>query len=330
MTDYRAASVRAGNLVILLRDRGRLREALDVLTEQAGYTRRARLGPWTQLANQAARLQILSLMGEHDQVLAQTRQLRKRLTRLPASPAADEIVNPWDVHGLILDTGHTSAQATEQWQLCLDFNAEILASALERRAGEYEVTRLRFNDAGPLIRLRRLAEADQLLRECQQVFQEHDDIPALAMVLSTRAGLEYTLAHRDAATELERSALRLRYAHPDPRNVAIGHFNLASYLGTGDRAGRRAHRLAAALLFRLSDMTHNLDGAVRMLAAELRDDTADAGLPATVAEVIEVTGQVEGVRLGAQLDALEPGARVVEQALTNILRDAANDGWRRR
>ena len=48
--DDRLASGIAGELVNLLRDAGRLGEALDLAGQKAGYTRQAGLGPWTQLA----------------------------------------------------------------------------------------------------------------------------------------------------------------------------------------------------------------------------------------------------------------------------------------
>jgi hypothetical protein len=240
--DDRLASATAGNLAILLRDSGRLREALDVLTVTADYTRRAGLGPWTQLLDQAQRLQILSYMGEHEQVLAQTGPLREQMARLPARSAAGEITSPWHVRETIMDTGHTSALATGQWQLCLDLGAEIAASERNRGASAHQRARTRFNDAVPLIRLGRLAEAGRLLRDCQRVFEEHRDIPMLARVLSTRASLEAALGHRDAAADLQRTTLRLRYAHPDPTTSrsATTTSRSTSARGTGRGGARTA------------------------------------------------------------------------------------------
>jgi hypothetical protein len=86
--------------------------------------------------------------------------------------------------------------------------------------------------------------------------------------------------------------------------------------------GRRAHRLAAALLYRLTGMTHDLAGTMRLLADELGEDTA-AGLPYTVAEVVTVAEQTDGVRLRDLLAALEPDPQMVEEALAEILRAAA-------
>jgi len=256
--------------------------------------------------------------------------LRDQMGRLPARPGdTDQGTNPWNVRELILDTAHTSALALGRWQLCLDLNAEVAASKRQRGAGRHELTGTRVNDAWPLIRLGRLAEAGRLLRECQQVFEDHRDTPMLATVLTTRADLEHVSGRAGAAADLERTALRLRYARPDPRDIAISHHNLANYLREtgGDRAGQRAHRLAAALIWRLTGMTHDVVGAQRALAAELRDGTGGGdALPGTVAEVVAVAERTDGVRLGELLGALEPDAGVVEAALAEILRAAAGSG----
>ena len=326
--DDRLASGVVWDLVILLRDTGRLGEALDLAGQQAGYTRQAGLGPWTQLADQAERLQILGRMGEHEQVLAQTAALRDQMAELPARPADNETVSPWNVGELILHTGRSSALALGRWQQCLDLDAEIAASKRQRGAGLHEITRTRYNDADPLIRLGRLAEAGQLLSECQQVFEDHADTTSLAAVLSTRAVLEDALGHPDAAVEFERTAIRLRYARPDPRDIAISHHNLAGLLDAagGDPAAQRAHRLAAALVRQLTGMTHELADTVRALADELRrgSGTGTGPLPATVAGVIRVAEQTDGVRLGELIGALEPDTEAAGDALARILRTAAD------
>jgi hypothetical protein len=257
--------------------------------------------------------------------------VQELMGRLPARPGpGDQGTRPWNVRELILNIAHTSALALGRWQQCLDLNAQVTASVRERGAGLHELTRIRVNDAGSLIRLGRLAEAGRLLRECQQVFEEHRDTPSLATVLSIRADLEDESGR--AAADLERTALRLRYTRPNPLGIAVRHHNLAIYLRKtgGDRAGQRAHRLAAALICRLTGMTHDLAPAQRALAADLRYDPG-ADLPATLAEVIraEVIRAAErtaGVRLGELLTALEPDTDAVEAALAEILRAAAGDG----
>jgi hypothetical protein len=259
-------------------------------------------------------------------VLAETETLRAAMAALPARADASEAVHPWNAREAILGIGRSSALATGEWQRCLDLNAEIAASKRQRSAGVHEVTRTRFNDAWPLIELGRLGEAGRLLAECQRVFEDHADIPMLATVLSTRASLEAALGHRQAAADLERAALRLSYARPEPRDIAISHYNLVNYLGwlEEDRAGQRAHRLAAALIRQLSGMAHELATTVRALAGELHaDGGADVSLPSTVAQVVAVAERTEGVRLAALLTALQPDPAVVEAALADILQTAA-------
>jgi tetratricopeptide (TPR) repeat protein len=323
--NYRVASAAAGHLVVLLRDAGRLAEALAAASQQAEFTGRAGLGPWTRLLDQGQRLQVLGLMGEHARVLAETETMRAAMDALPARRDASENVNPWNVREAVLNTGWFSAVAIEDWQQCLNLNAEIAASERQRGAGTHEITGTRLNDARPLIELGRLGEAARLLAECQQVFEDHADTAALARVLTNRASLEDALGRRQAAADLARAALRLAYAQPEAEGIAIVHHNLALYLGRlgADRAGQRAHRLAAALVFWLSGMAHDLARTVRVLAAELRGDEAAAALPATVMQVIATAEVTEGVRLGALLAALQPDPQAVEAALAEILRAAA-------
>jgi hypothetical protein len=323
--DWRLASFIAGDLGGVLLSAGRLAEALAAIGQKAGYTQRAGLGPWSQLADHARRLQILKELGEHEQVLTETGTLRDHMERLPDRPgAADWGTNPWNVRELILDTARSSAQARGRRRQGLDLNAEIIASKRQRGAGIHELTRTQFNDAGPLIRLGRLEDADRLLRQCQQVFEEHRDAIMLAGVLGVRAMLEYA-SGRAGSANLERTALRLRYACRDPRAVEVSHHNLAVYLSkTGeDRAGQRAHQLAAALISKLTGTAHDLADPQRALADEVRNDDG-ADLLLTLGDVIRIAEQTDGVRLGELIVTLQPDPQAVEQALAEILRAAAD------
>jgi tetratricopeptide (TPR) repeat protein len=322
--DYRAASGIAGDLVALLMNAGRLDEALVVARQKADYTGQAGLGPWTLLADQTRLLQLQVLKGDHEQVLAKVTELRAAMAGLPDPPVADEAVTPWDVREVLLDTGHSSALATGDWERCLELNAEITASRRQRGAGTYEVTVSRFNDAGPLIRLGRLDEAQRLLSECQDVAEEHADTAMLTKILSTRAVVAKEMGYWQAAADLERAALRLCYTRPEAEDIAISHHNLASYLMKldEDRTGRRAHWLAAGLIRLLAGMIYDAAHTVRVLAAELRE-TQGEDRPWTVARVVETAELTEGVRLGALLASLEPYPQVVEEALTRLLSSAA-------
>jgi tetratricopeptide (TPR) repeat protein len=319
--DWNAVFI-AGQLFNLLLDVVRLDEALALAERLPELTAQAGLGPWSQLADWGSRLQVLGLMGDHARVLAEVGELRTVMAGLPARRGTDEAVDPWNVREGTLGIGRSSALATGEWSQCLELNAEKVASMRGRGAGVHEATRFRFNDAGALIRLGRLAEAERLLAECQRVFEDHADIPMLGIVLSARADLESHRGNNRAAADLERAALRLSYARPEPRNIAISHHNLAIYLGRlgDDRATRRAHRLAAALIRQLAGMSHYLVGTIRALTYEMREDGGtDPSLPSTVAQVIAVAEQTEGVHLSALLTALQPDESAVEAALAEIL-----------
>lgn len=80
---HQVAGVAAGNLANLLQRRGRTSHALDVVDRKVGHTRRAGLGPWTQLGDQCRRLQLLLLLGELEQVLAEVAQLIEDMAELP-------------------------------------------------------------------------------------------------------------------------------------------------------------------------------------------------------------------------------------------------------
>ena len=265
-------------------------------------------------------------MGQHRQVLDQIPALRDQMDKLPATRADNETVEPWNVRETILDIGRTSAQALGEWQQCLDLNAAILASKRARGASAYEIIRFRYNDARPLIELGRLADAERILLETQQAYEDQNDIAGLQQVLSTRAFLEDSRGRPQQALELQRTAIRLAYVRPEPRDIAISHHQLANYLhmAGSDPAAARAHRLAAALLYQLTGMTHELAVTSRALARELRQDADREDLPGTLDEVIRVAEQTEGVHLDQLITALQPDRQAVADALAEILRAAAD------
>jgi len=328
-SNHSLASVVAGELINLLGDQGRVHDALTLADQKLEHTRQAGLGAWTQLGDQGRRLQILGWLGHHEQVLTDLPALRTRMAELPTQRAANDTVTPWNVRGLILDTGSYSAHALRRWQQALDLNHEITNSKRGRGASAHEIAQTRFNNYSPLLSLGRLAEADQLLRDCQDVYESVGDIPGLGRVYAARAALEDERGHVQDAVELQRSALRLHYVHPYPRDIAAGHHNLANYLSrapAGNRVEQRAHRLAATVLRHLTGDTHHLTGTLRVLGTELRRETEHPDAPALPTILAEVTGLVDagdGVRFGELVAALCHDPDTADQALTDLLATAA-------
>ncbi len=234
----------------LLKDTGRFREALTLVEQEQDYTRRAGLGPWTQLLNEGYRLKLLVQVGRNEEALAAVEQLRPTLKTLPETRDQEETVVPWNVREVILNTGCFAARNLERWEPALTLNAEVLQSTIARHAPALEQARTRFNDYCSLLRLQRYAEARKVLEDCRATFAAENAVVELGKVFAALADLENELNHRDRAIALEHTALRYRYLTGDPEDCAISHFNLAIYLRNagGLPAVALAHRLAAVLI----------------------------------------------------------------------------------
>lgn len=300
--NYRLASANAGDLLNLLRGDGRLPAALTIAAEKADYSRRAGLGPWTQLADETNRLQVLNAMGQYEAVLARVAELRPQLEALseqgslPEQSEVAETVNPWNVREALLDTGHTAALYSEQWAEALAFNADIVGYQEARGADALELARTRFNDYGPLLRLRRFDEARTLLHACRAVYEQEKAIPQLGKVYSALADLEDKVGNRETAVGFEETALRYSYQANNPEDCAISHHNLSNYLERRDAppALVLAHQLAAALI-----LVSIQSGHVRIVIDNLRK----SDLPPTPPSFAAVAAQVAQIA-GVQFQAL--------------------------
>ncbi len=265
--DFKTASSVASYVVILLRRSGRLEDALKVNEQAMGFDRRAGLGPWTLLGDEAQRLQLELERGKYDLVVRRGFRVARadEINARPAGP--NETVNAWNVRELILDIGRSAALRLKKWQLALEFTAEISASEQARGASGHERAQTLFNDAGPLLRLRRYDEANALLLACQTEFEHEQSVEMIGKVLSTRADLEDELGHAGVAKALQEAALRFEYLEGDPQ-VRGSHQNLAVYLGKIGGYERQAfgHRLAAAMI---TDASTSGDAARMSFASRL-------------------------------------------------------------
>jgi hypothetical protein len=335
--DYSLAWVIAGRLADALRDGGQLDQALAVLARQEPCAQAADLGPWTRLAGHSARLAILTWMGRRQQALVEVTGERERMRRLAAAPTSGEVpaVVPSFVRERILDTGRACALAFGRWPDAIGLNAEIRESQRQRQASRSEIARVRLFDAYPLIRMRRLTEAAELLVDCQQVFEENEDFGNLAHAFTERADLESVLRHADAAVRFARSALRMTYTSTIPDPIADAHQRLARYLRVAGGAPeeQQAHWLAAALLRRLGDDDRALDDLMFYAPAGLRGrhwlrlQPGSAGpVRRSLAEVIDTAEQTSGVHLAELIAAIEPDQDTVIRKLNAILDLAAGQG----
>jgi tetratricopeptide (TPR) repeat protein len=317
---YDQASAAAGDLVTLLGDTGRLRQALALVDEKEGYTRQAGLGPWTQLLARGQRLQLLYRLGEHERVLGEVEQLRGQLASLPETSDHDERAIPWSVREAILQTGAFAARELGRWEVALELNGEVTRSRADRDAPALDQARSEANDYGPLLGLGRLEEAQAVLLGCRAVFEAEGAVADLGRVFTALAELEARLGHLGDAISLEQVALRYKYAAGDPEDVAGSHFNLATYLRVagGEPGLVVAHRLADTLL------SYQIGaGGLAMSVPALTNDLAEFGdyaLPESFEVLCARVGQVEGVRLAELLAGLPGPAANGEAALAAVLR----------
>lgn len=264
-------------------------------------------------------------MGQHRQVLDEIGGLLAHMDELPSQAGRDEGAAAWNIREAILDAGRSSALALGELQEALDFNQAVLASMRARGVSAWELAYARYNDTEPLINLGRLNDAEQLLNECQQVFEDSNDLDQLGNIFGARARLEAARGNPAGAQAFSKTGLRYHYLRLDPEDIGAGHRNLANYLREdgSDAAAQRAHRLAAALIYQLTGMTDRLSRTSAALASELRQ-AGQERLPKTVPEVIAVAEQTEGVKLGELIAALAPDPGEAAAALAQILDTAAS------
>jgi tetratricopeptide (TPR) repeat protein len=290
--NYRLASANAGDLLNLLQATGRLEEALQTAEAMADYTRRAGLGPWTQLSDECQRLQVLNAKGRYAEVLAAVEKLRPQLKALSEQSEADETANPWNVREGLLDASRSAAMRLEQWEIALALNAEILDYTRQRGADEAELAGAAFNDYFPLLRLERYREARALLEGCRAAFEGAGEIANVGKVYNALADLEDKEGNRPAAVRFEQLALRYKYQAGQPEGCAISHHNLANCLERSAAAPETvlAHRLADGVIcFQIG--SGGLAQTIRNLA---RSSLPPA--PPPFEQVCAIVEQVVGVR----------------------------------
>jgi tetratricopeptide (TPR) repeat protein len=318
---FRMASAMAAEIINLLRDTGRSEEALALVGKMKGFTQRAGLGPWTQLFDEAMRLQLLNALGRYEEVLYAIETLQTHMHTLPEESQHDEVVVPWNVRELIFDTAREAAMCLERWERALTLNTEILTSTETRSAPALEVASTRFNNYGPLLRLGRYGEVSTLLHSCRAIFEAEHATEMLGRVFSALADLEDKLGHHAQAIDFGETALRYTYLAGSPEDCANSHHILSTCLKRAgrDRKVALAHRLAAGVIYWQTGsgwLTLTLQNLARNFAACAPDLLP---LPDDFAEMCRLVEAVEGVRFRELFESLPRRAATGDAALAAVL-----------
>ncbi len=318
--DYHLASVTAERLADRCLGTGRLAEALEFVDKQIEYTRRARLGPLSQLAGQVKRLQVLNVMGEAESVLAEVHRLRIYMELMNVATGEPESVLLWNVREGLFGAGRDAAEYLGRWQDALEFNAAVAASEENRGAPISVTARTRFNDCEPLLRLGRDDEALALLLECRRDFESQNDIKGLGRAFSALAEFEHGRNRGDEAIRLERDALRYGYLCGDVGDIEASHHNLGTLLARHEHApvDALAHHLTSALICTLGGI-NGAENSVHAAASNLRQLAVDDAAPKSLPDLRDQVGLVPGVDLALLLTALAPEPGTAERVLGELL-----------
>ena len=177
-------------------------------------------------------------------------------------------------HG-VLDIAYHANLALKRWEACLSVLTEIEEIQRGLGEGELELARTRSNRTGPLVRLGRLDEAQQVLERCLSTFREAGDLPAESKVLLALAGLWDERGDPEQAVDLQRKALAVCNRHSNLEDRSISHGNLAEILdrlGASEEAAR--HRLAAIVYHLVMGHGQFLARQVCNLAISMRQAAA--------------------------------------------------------
>ncbi|HEY1571177.1 MAG TPA: hypothetical protein VGG05_07535 [Pseudonocardiaceae bacterium] len=205
---------------------------------------------WDRLNAEGGRLQTLYQQGRLEDVLAEVARCRAVMAELADPPRTDGVAPAWSVREDILSLGVVAAHGLGRWQEALELNAAVRQSQEDRQANEVERAVGWFNDYGPLLRLGKAREAQELLYQCRAAFGRAQDITLMGNTLSALADTDAHLGHLNLAVDQETDALRLKYRGTDAEAIAVSHYNLANHLMRADDDPKAvwAHRLAAAVI----------------------------------------------------------------------------------
>ncbi|GAA1017950.1 hypothetical protein Aple_026690 [Acrocarpospora pleiomorpha] len=291
--------------VQLWRDHGNVHVALGLTKLLEHMTERAGFGPWTQAGDECLRLTILSELGKYDEVVDRAFALVELVDMLPDDSGAPERVTPVSVREVVLSTALGAAVQVKDFHFALDICERIEESHLRRGASDHERARLRLNNATMLLCLDRFDEAEDVLRECQAIFEDDEDFALLSQVFRMRAQIQAELGRTAGALTMAQAGLRYAYQGSGPGELARGHDDVASYLADNGHPTQvhLAHRMAAVILREAVERAAS--GATVTDLSSLLEYGSDL-FPRSMEELNDTVERIPGVRFDDVLRTLVP------------------------
>jgi hypothetical protein len=298
-------------------DDGNLDEALELARAAREMSGLAGYGPWTEIADQCLELNILDGMGDPGKGAGYVLALAEVADAMPDDCGMPERATPVSVREVVLSTALHAVCAERDWDVAMDICERIDRLLAQREASAHERARLRLNSASVLLKQDRAVEADEVLQQCQAVFEDAEDIALLGEVFRLRAEVQETLKRADDALTMAQAGLRYSYRRFKPGELAAGHDAVASYLADAGYPApiALAHNMAAAML--RAAVAHAAGGPIFVERSDLLEYGADLH-PRTFGELLERVEQTPGVRLEAALRSLIPDAAARDELFDSI------------
>ncbi|MFC2142141.1 CHAT domain-containing protein [Acidobacteriota bacterium] len=305
------ASVQLANILIT---KDSLSEALRISEVGIRFAQQASLGPWTQLSAEGLRLQILNLMGFHDEVLHTIESLRTQMSNFSEELGTDELVLHWNVKEGILNAAQIAALENGNFKMALGFAEELIESVRSRGASEHWLAVARFNSYGPLLRLQRYDEVRKMLTECRVVFEASHDIQMLGKLYGALADLEESTGELETAIQFEEKAMFYHYQTNIPSDCASSHANYCYYLihNKSDQGIILAHEMACAIIY-YQIGSIKLHSSIQSIASNKLPDT----LP-TYEDVVAKVEAISGVNFTSLFETLPRRAPDGDAAISTI------------
>jgi len=284
-------------------------------------------GRWSQVYQAGTALKLAYSEGDVRGTLIRGTTLVSHMQSLPDSPDAGDPVDIWNIRETTLFIVEKAALAAQEWETALWLNKLRTTSMIKRQASDFDRACVLLDRCAPLTRRQDFTLAEEILRECRQIFERARDTTMLGLVFGTLSDLEFHRGRPAHARDHQESALRLLYLRPAPEQLCGAHMNYGKMLGLtgGDSTAVAAHYFASGILASATGDIFHLHTAQNGLRQRLRLGRR-ASVPRSVDDVAETVDRVPGVAFGGLVKRLSPDPASMETILGQLITEAKTTG----